>query len=164
MTIALASDHSGYEQLKDIKVFLESLGYACRDFGPRGLDPDDDYPDFVRPAALAVASGECQAGVVLGGSGQGEAMAANRTPGVRCAVYYGPAAPKRPVDASGRASHDPLEIIRLSRQHNDANMLSIADRFVSLPDMKQIIKLWLDTKFSHEPRHMRRIAKLDGDR
>ena len=162
MIIALATDHAGFEQLKELQLYLESAGHVCKNFGPTSLVPDDDYPDFVVPAAKAVASGECQMGIILGGSGQGEAMAANRVKAVRCAVFYGPAVPRKVVDIAGRTSHDPYEIVRLSRTHNDANMLSLAARFVSLEDMKQVIKLWLDTPFSGEERHKRRIAKLDG--
>ncbi|MDB5161002.1 MAG: ribose-5-phosphate isomerase ribose 5-phosphate isomerase [Candidatus Saccharibacteria bacterium] len=163
MTIALSTDHAGLEQLREIQDYLEELGYECRNFGPTSLNPDDDYPDFIFPAARAVASGECQMGIIMGASGQGEAMAANRINGVRCAVFYGPAVPKGVVDISGRTSSDPYEIIRLSRQHNDANMLSIAARFVSLIDMKQVVKLWLETDYSHEDRHKRRIEKLDKE-
>ena len=162
MKIALACDHTGLEQLAQIEKFLQELGHECLNFGPKKLDPDDDYPDFITPAAEAVASGECSRGIVLGGSGQGEAMAANRVAGVRCAVFYGPAVPRRAVDAQGHTSHDPYEIVRLSRLHNDANMLSIAARFVSVEEMKQVIKMWLLTPFSNEPRHERRIAKLDS--
>jgi len=161
MIIALATDHAGFTQAAELEEYLKSLGYGCRSFGPKTLDPQDDYPDFIKPAAKAVASGECQKGIILGGSGQGEAMAANRVHGVRCAVFYGPAVPRRVVDAEGRTSHDPYEIVRLSRQHNDANMLSLAARFVSFKDMKQVIKLWLDTPFSDESRHQRRIKELD---
>lgn len=162
MNIALATDHAGFEQLKDLQFYLESAGHSCKNFGPADFVPDDDYPDFVVPAAKAVAAGECQMGIILGGSGQGEAMTANRIAGVRCAVFYGPAVPRKVVDAAGRTSHDPYEIVKLSRQHNDANMLSLAARFVSIEDMKQVIKLWLETSFSEEDRHKRRIAKLDG--
>ena len=162
MNIALATDHAGFEQLKELQIYLESEGHACKNFGPASLVPNDDYPDFIMPAAKAVASGECQMAIVLGGDGQGEAMAANRIKGVRCAVFYGPAVPRKVVDATGRISHDPYEIVRLSRLHNDANMLSLAARFVSLEDMKRVIKLWLETPFSQEERHRRRIAKLDG--
>jgi ribose 5-phosphate isomerase B len=88
-------------------------------------------------------------------------MAANRLKGVRCALFYGPAVVGRIIDANGRVSSSPYEIVRLSRQHNDANMLSIAARFVSLADMQNVIKLWLDTPFTGEPRHVRRIDKLD---
>ena len=161
MNIALATDHAGFEQLKDLRAYLESAGHICKNFGPGSLNPGDDYPDFIAPAAKAVASGECQMGIILGGSGEGEAMAANRFKGIRCAVFYGPAVPRKVIDAAGRISHDPYEVLRLSRQHNDANMLSLAARFVSLEDMKHVIKLWLETPFSNEERHKRRVAKLD---
>jgi len=162
MNIALATDHAGYEQLKELKVFLEVAGHTCQDFGPQSLTPGDDYPDFIFPAAKAVAGGSCQMGIILGGSGEGEAMAANRVKGVRCAVFYGPSVAKKVVDAEGRTSHDPYEIIKLSRQHNNSNMLSLAARFVTLEDMKQVIKLWLETPFSGEERHQRRNDKLDS--
>jgi ribose 5-phosphate isomerase B len=161
MKIALATDHSGFEQLKDIEIFLESLGHTCENFGPTRLNISDDYPDFIFKAAEAVATGDCEKGIILGSSGQGEAMAANRLKGIRCAVFYGPAVVGRIIDANGRVSSSPYEIVKLSREHNDANILSIAARFVSVTDMLQVIKLWLETPFSQEPRHMRRIDKLD---
>ena len=161
MNIALSSDHTGFEQIKDLQFFLESQGHTIQNFGPKALNITDDYPDYIFLAAQAVASGSCERGVVLGGDGQGEAMAANRLKGVRCGVYYGPAVVGRIIDENGRVSSSPFEIVRLTRQHNDANMLSIAARFVSLADMQNVIKLWLDTPFSGEPRHTRRIDKLD---
>lgn len=163
MRIALSADHTGYEQLKELKSFLEGMGHECRDFGPSKLESEDDFPDLIRPAAQAVADGECEKGIIIGGSAQGEAIAANRVKGIRCAVFYGPAVPRKLVDASGRASHDPYEIIKLSRLHNDANMLSLAARFLTTEDMKHVIKLWLETDFSAEERHSRRILKLDKD-
>jgi ribose 5-phosphate isomerase B len=161
MKIALATDHTGFEQVKDLEVYLESLGHECQNFGPTTLNISDDYPDFIFKAAEAVASGSCERGIILGGSGQGEAMAANRLKGVRCAVFYGPAVVGRIIDANGRVSSSPYEIVRLSREHNNSNMLSLAARFVSLTDMKQVIKLWLDTPFTEQSRHVRRIDKLD---
>ncbi len=161
MTIALASDHAGFEQLRQLQDFLESIGHQCHNFGPVSLRPEDDYPDFIFPAAKAVASGGCQRGIIMGRSGEGEAMAANRIKGVRCAVFYGPAVARRVVDANGRSSHDPYEIIRLSRAHNDSNMLSLAASFVSFEDIKSVVKLWLEMPFSGEERHQRRIDKLD---
>jgi ribose 5-phosphate isomerase B len=161
MKIALATDHAGLEQLRELQEFLERAGHDCQNFGPGSLDPQDDYPDFMFPAAKAVADGRCDMGIILGGSGQGEAMAANRVKGIRCAVFYGPAVAKKVVDSDGRTSHDPLEIVKLSRRHNDANMLSLAARFVSLEDMKKVIKLWLETEFKGEERHQRRIKKMD---
>ncbi|HEU5004598.1 MAG TPA: RpiB/LacA/LacB family sugar-phosphate isomerase [Candidatus Saccharimonadales bacterium] len=161
MNIALATDHAGFEQLKDLQGFLESLGHVYTNFGPTKLDPSDDYPDFIFPAAKAVAGGECEAGIILGRSGQGEAMAANRVKGVRCAVFYGTAVAKNIVDASGQVSHDPYEIIKKSREHNHANMLSLAASYLTLEDMKQVVKLWLETPYANEERHVRRIEKLD---
>jgi ribose 5-phosphate isomerase B len=162
MKIALATDHAGFEQLKQLQAYLESLGHECWNFGPQEFNPDDDYPDFIRPAAEKVSNGECASGIILGGSGQGEAMTANRFHGVRCAVFYGPVFPLRVVDAEGHESRDPYEIIRLSRKHNNANVLSLAARFVTLEDMKQAIKLWLETDFGGVERHQRRNNKIDG--
>jgi ribose 5-phosphate isomerase B len=162
MKIVLTTDHTGYEQLKQLKVFLEGLGHECIDLGPKTYDKDDDYPDCIRPAAEALARGEAEMGIIMGGSGQGEAMVANRVQGVRCAVYYGPAAAVGAIDAEGAAATDGYEIIRLSRQHNDANMLSLAARFVSGPEIEKAVKLWLETPFSGAERHARRIKKIDA--
>jgi ribose 5-phosphate isomerase B len=161
MKIALATDHTGFEQIKLLRDYLESLGHSCSNFGPSQFTPNDDYPDFMRPAAEAVTRGEFDRGIILGGSGQGEAMVANRIKGVRCAVFYGPVVPLRVIDAEGNQSRDPYTIVRLSRLHNNANMLSLAARFVDLEDMKNVVKLWLETEFSGEERHQRRIDKID---
>jgi ribose 5-phosphate isomerase B len=164
MKIALATDHAGFEMLKDLQEYLSELGHDCHNFGPASLNPSDDYPIFIFKAAQAVASGECDRAVIMGGSGQGEAMAANRLKGIRCAVFYGPAVARRAVDAEGDISLSPYEIIKLERRHNDSNVLSLAARFLSLQEMKQAVKLWLETEFSNEPRHVRRIEELDkGD-
>jgi len=160
MKIAVATDHAGFEALKELKAFLRSLGHEVLDFGPKSFDKEDDYPDFMFPAAKAVASGECEKGIILGGSGQGEAMSANRVKGVRCALFYGPVTAKTAVDAEGNMSDDPYEIVKLSRQHNDANVLSLSGRFVSLDEMKKAIQIWLDEPFAGG-RHDRRIKKID---
>lgn len=164
MKIAIATDHTGlnyggaYSEVKDL---LSELGYDYQDFGPIHLNLDDDYPDFIFPAARAVASGECHLGIILGGSGQGEAMAANRIKGVRCAVFYGISQAKNSVDAEGDLDNDPYEIIKLSRQHNLANMLSLATRFLDNNEIKHAIKEWLATAEGSAERHLRRIHKLD---
>ncbi len=145
MKIAITTDHSGYESLKELATFLTSLGHECTDFGPQTFDPQDDYPDFMFPAARAVADGTHDVGIIMGGSGQGEAMAANRLKGVRCAVFYGPVAAKVAINAEGTMSDDPYEIIKLSRQHNNANVLSLSARFLTMDEMKQASKLWLET-------------------
>lgn len=161
MKIAITTDHAGFEALKELRVYLESLGHECVDYGPKTFDVDDDYPDYIFPAALAVASGECDRGVIMGGSGQGEAIAANRVSGVRCALFYGPVVAKVAVDAEGNMSDDPYEIVRLSRQHNDSNILSLSGRFLSVSEMKIALRVWLDTPFGDVERHVRRINKLD---
>lgn len=161
MKIAITTDHAGFEALKELKTYLESLGHECIDYGPTVFDAEDDYPEFMFPAARAVAAGECERGVIMGGSGQGEAMAANRIAGVRAALFYGPVTAKAAVDADGTLSDDPYEIVKLSRQHNDANVLSLSGRFLTLDEMKTALKLWLETPFNGAERHARRIRKLD---
>lgn len=161
MKIAITTDHGGYEALKELRVFLESLGHECVDYGPKQFDVDDDYPDLIFPAARAVAAGVCERGIIMGGSGQGEAIVANRVKGVRCALFYGPVLAKVAIDAEGTMSDDPYEIVRLSRTHNNANILSLSGRFLLLGEMKKAIEIWLDTPFEDTGRHARRISKID---
>ena len=132
-----------------------------RRFGPSSFDAEDDYPDFIFPAAKAVATGDCERAVIMGGSGQGEAMAANRIKGVRAALFYGPAIAKQAIDAEGNQSDDPYEIVKLSRQHNDANVLSLSGRFLTPDEMKMALRIWFETPFTNLERHERRIKKLD---
>lgn len=162
MKIAVATDHAGYEAMKRLREWLESEGHECRDFGPQSLDPADDYPDFIFPAAKAVAAGEYEAGIIMGGSGQGEAMAANRVKGVRCTLFYAPARAKSAIDAEGHTSDDPYEILKLSRRHNHANVLSLSGRFLDFEEMKQAVQTWLSTPYDDSERHTRRVNKLDG--
>jgi len=161
MKIAITTDHAGFEALKELKTYLEQLGHECVDFGPTSFDENDDYPDFMFPAAKAVASGECERGIIMGGSGQGEAIAANRIKGVRAALFYGLALAKQPINAEGDMSDDPYEIVKLSRQHNNSNVLSLSGRFLSIDEMKTAIKIWLETPFAEVERHARRVKKLD---
>lgn len=164
MKVALTTDHTGLaygEVYSQIRAFLAELGHEVHDLGPRELDMQDDYPDLIAPAARAVAAGACDAAIIMGGSGQGEAMAANRVAGVRCTLFYGTALAKQPIDAEGRQSEDPYEILRLSRQHNHANVLSLAARFLTPEEMKQAIRVWLDTPYSTDERHLRRVQKLE---
>jgi ribose 5-phosphate isomerase B len=141
MRFAVASDHAGFRFKTIAAQYLRDLGHDVVDFGTASEAPVD-YPDFIRPAALAVARGECDRGLIFGGSGNGEAMAANRARGVRCAVVW----------------HE--ESARLSRLHNDANMMSIGQRLVAEPTLKPIIDVWLATPFEGG-RHVRRLEKLD---
>ena len=160
MKIALTADHTGLDLLKQLQVFLAEQGHECVNFGPKELNPDDDYPDFMFPAAEAVARGECELGIIIGGSGQGEAMAANRVKGARCALFYGPMAAKKPIDAEGDAAQDDYELLRLSRTHNHANMLSLAARFLDFEEVKKAVTIWLETPYGNIERHSRRVAKL----
>lgn len=161
MKIALSTDHAGFSSLQKLERFLERGGYECLNYGPELYDPLDDYPDYIRAAAQSVASGECQFGIIFGGSGEGEAIVANRIRGVRCGVYYGPARPITTLDAQGSAAEDAYEILRLNREHNDANMLSLAGRFLNQAAIEKAVAVWLETPFSNEDRHIRRLSKID---
>jgi ribose 5-phosphate isomerase B len=141
MKISLGSDHAGFRYKEMVKSLLEQLGHEPKDFGTFSDEPVD-YPAFIRPAAEAVSRGECERGIVFGGSGNGEAMAANKVRGVRCALCWNE------------------ESARLSRQHNDANVLSIGERMISEDLLVKIVKLWLETQFEGG-RHAKRIAALN---
>ncbi len=142
MKISLGTDHAGFEYKEAIKAFLMASGHAVVDFGTHSSETVD-YPLFIRPAALAVGRGECERGIVLGGSGNGEAMTANRVRGVRCALCWN------------------LETARLARAHNDANMISLGQRMVSCDTALGIVKIWLETPFEGG-RHQRRIEEIDN--
>jgi ribose 5-phosphate isomerase B len=161
MKIALTTDHAGFERLKLLQKFLEEQGYECINYGPATYVETDDYPDLIIPAAKAVARGDYEAGIIMGGSGQGEAMTANRIKGVRCMVYYGPATAVEAIEAEGSPSQDQYDILRLSRSHNHANILSLAARFLTQADMENAVSLWLSTPFGNAERHMRRVNKID---
>ena len=160
MKIYLGTDHSGFELKEKLKVYIAGLGYEVEDRGAFNYVASDDYPDYIREVAEAVASDEGSFGVILGGSGQGEAICANRTPGVRAMTFYGPKEPIASVDISGKESADPFEIVKLAREHNDANILSIGVRFTTEDEAKFAIELFLSTKFENEERHTRRINKF----
>lgn len=153
MKIFFAGDHAGFELKQKLIEFVRLLGHEVEDLGPFSYDANDDYPDYVVPVAKAVGNDpERNRGVIIGGSGQGEAMCANRVRGVRSAVYYGPSTP---LGTSG------LEIVKKTREHNDANILSLGARFMSEEEARAAVKLWLETPFSNEERHIRRLAKID---
>lgn len=144
MKIFIGADHAGYELKKKLKVYLSGFGHEVEDKGAFTLDPNDDYPDFVRLVAEAVATEEGSFGIVMGASGQGEHIAANRVKGVRAVEYYA----------------RNLEIIKLAREQNNANILSLGARFLSEEEVKEAVKMFLATKFENEERHQRRIKKL----
>lgn len=146
MKICIASDHAGFELKQTLIPFLESLGHEVIDYGAKALNPDDDYPEFISQGVLGVFDDlENTKAIIIGGSGQGEAIVANRLPGIRAAVYYG----------------GNLDIIKLSREHNDANVLSLGARFLSTAEAQEAVKLWLETSFNREERHVRRITQID---
>jgi ribose 5-phosphate isomerase B len=142
MKIAIGSDHAGFEYKEQIRKLFQSLGHNVRDFGT-GSNQPVDYPLFIRPVAEAVARGECERGVVLGGSGNGEAIVANRVKGIRCAVCWN-------VDSA-----------RLGRQHNDANVISLGQRMMNLDTALELVRVWLETPFEGG-RHQHRIDLIDA--
>lgn len=161
MEVFLGTDHAGFDLKEEVKGFLEQKGYEVQDCGAHFFDKDDDYPDFISLAAKGVSKNpDTTRGIIFGGSGQGEAMVANKIKGVRCVVFYGPKLPVGAADASGRESTDPFELIRLAREHNNANMLSFGARFVTPEETFQAVELFLRTPFSAEERHKRRIDKI----
>lgn len=160
MKIYLGSDHTGYKLKESVKESLIENGYEIVDEGAFSFDKDDDYPDFIKKVSEKVSNDEESYGIVFGGSGQGEAMVANRYANIRCAVFYGGVVANEAVDIEGRSSSDPLEIIKLSRLHNNANMLSISTRFTTEEETLSAIKTWLETPFSGDERHVRRISKF----
>lgn len=161
MKIYIGSDHAGYELKEKLKAYFSGLEHEVEDKGAFTFDKDDDYPDFIKPVAEAVAENAGSFGVLLGGSGQGEAMCANRIKGARAAVFYGEALTQGSIDIQGTKSVDSFEIIKLARIHNNANILSLGARFLSEDQIKFAIELFLATKFENEKRHVRRIKKLD---
>ncbi len=161
MRIFIGADHAGYELKEKLKIYLSELGHEVEDKGAFKYDPNDDYPDFTKPVAEGVASNEGSFGIILGGSGQGEAICANRVTGVRAVVFYGEAVPKEAIDIKSQNSTDSFEIIKLAREHNNANILSLGVRFISEDQAKFAVELFLSTKFSGEEQHIRRIQKLD---
>ena len=145
MKIFISTDHAGFELKESLVPFLRAQGHDVEDLGAHSFEALDDYPDFIRPVAEAVARDGESRGIILGGSGQGEAMCANRVKGARAAVYYG----------------GPFDIAVLSREHNDANILSIGARFVEEEEAREVVRVWLETPFSGAEKHARRIKKLD---
>lgn len=144
MKIHIATDHAGLELKNIIRDYLTEKGHDVTDHGAHEYDSLDDYPDFIFPCAHAVAADPESRGIILGGSGQGEAMAANRIKGVRAAVFY----------------NGPDEIVKLSREHNNANILSLGARFMAKDEIYNVIEMWLNEPFEGG-RHQKRIDKLD---
>jgi len=141
MKIAIGSDHAGFNYKELLKPLLVSWGHTIHDFGTNSAEPVD-YPTFIRPVAEAVARGEFERGIVLGGSGNGEAIVANKVRGVRCALCWD------------------SQTARWAREHNDANVLSLGERTISAETATNIVRVWLETPFAGG-RHVRRIAQIE---
>ena len=145
MKIYIGSDHAGYELKEKLKKYLSEFNYEVIDKGAFEYKEFDDYPDYVEPVAHSVVEYKESFGIVLGGSGQGEAMDANRVEGVRACEFYG----------------GNLDVVKVSREHNDANILSLGARFITEEEAKKAVDIFINTKFSGDERHVRRIEKLD---
>jgi ribose 5-phosphate isomerase B len=154
MKIVLGADHAGFEMKKSLAYTLGDLGHEIVDVGASELDEKDDYPDYMEKMveeilAVPPPSGGTTAGVMgvfCAGSGEGEGIAANRHKGIRAVVYYG----------------NNRQIVKLSREHNNANVLCLGSRFLSLDEAKEALAIWLGTPFSNDERHVRRLAKIDA--
>jgi ribose 5-phosphate isomerase B len=142
MNIAIGSDHAGFHYKEKIRAFLQTAGHTVKDFGTTSDEPVD-YPLFIRPVAEAVAAGKFERGIVLGGSGNGEAIVANRVKGVRCALCWN------------------IESARLGRKHNNANVLSLGERMMTLETALEIVRVWFETPFEGG-RHQHRIDLIDA--
>jgi ribose 5-phosphate isomerase B len=140
MRVAIGSDHAGFTLKEELKDLLGELSHEVRDFGTHSLDPVD-YPDFIVPTAEAVANGQCDRGIVLGGSGNGEAIAANKVPGVRCTLCW------------------ESYTARVAREHNNANVLSLGARVIGVEVAKEIVRVWLATEYAGG-RHQERLDKI----
>jgi ribose 5-phosphate isomerase B len=144
MKIYIGSDHAGYELKEKLKEYIKELGYELEDKGAFSLVPTDDYPNYIIPVAEAVAKNDESLGIVLGGSGEGEQISANKVDGIRAIEYYG----------------SNLEIVRLGREHNNANILSLGARFMDEKEAKEAVKIFLNTPFLKEERHIRRLDEI----
>ncbi len=144
MKIFIASDHAGFALKQHLLIFLSQQGYEAEDAGPAALVEGDDYPDTIAPLVAYVQGNPGSFGIAIGGSGQGEAMVCNREKGIRAIVFYG----------------GPLDIVKLGREHNDANVLSFGARFITEKDAERAVLTFVTTPFSNDERHIRRIQKL----
>lgn len=167
MKVYLAADHAGFALKNALAEHLKTLGYEVEDLGAYALDPTDDYPDYARPLAEKIAAEQDARsadggarGIMLCGSGEGEVMVANRFKGVRAALFYGKIRAAGPLEIEGGEGEDGYDIVRLARKHNDANILAIGARFVSVTETDEAVRIFLTEPFSTDPRHARRLAKF----
>lgn len=149
--VYIGTDHAGFEMKERLIPFIKKMGYEVMDCGANVYEKDDDYPDFISTVAKAVGlNPDCNMGIILGNSGQGEAIVANRYPNVRAVVFYG-----------STGIFFKKSLIKVTREHNDANILSLGAGFLTLGEAKKAIKIWLSTNFSNKDRHIRRIKKIE---
>ncbi len=150
MKIYLAADHAGFDLKERVKIYLQTMNYEIEDFGALDLKPEDDYPDFIFPAMKALSidlkNGKDGRGIIFGGSGQGEAMIANRFPAIRAVVCDD--------------SSDLTAKAKVWREHNNSNVLSFGARFIDEKYALDAVKIWLETNFLAEMRHLRRLTKI----
>ncbi|HAQ02806.1 TPA: ribose-5-phosphate isomerase [Candidatus Nomurabacteria bacterium] len=147
MKIYIGSDHAGYELKEKLKTYIQSLNIEIIDKGAFSLNNEDDYPDFIVPVAEAVAQDSESLGIVLGGSGEGEQISANKVDGIRAIEFYG----------------GNLEIVKLGREHNNANILSLGARFITEDEAKNAIIIFINTPFTNDERHVRRLEEIKNE-
>lgn len=153
--IYIGSDHAGYKLKEKLKIYIQELGYQIDDKGAFALNNDDDYPDYVKLVAKAVVSDNNNLGIIMGGSGQGEAMCANKVKGIRALVYYGGKNCQKDINGNK------MGVVASARLHQNANILSLGARFLTERRAKKAVKIFLETPFSNDERHIRRINKLE---
>lgn len=145
--VFIGSDHAGYELKEKLKEYIKTLSCEVEDMGAFSVNNEDDYPDFIIPVAENVSKNENSLGIVLGGSGQGEQISANKIEGIRAIEYYG----------------GNLEIVKLGREHNNANVLSLGARFINGKEAEEAVKIFIETPFSNEERHIRRLNEIKNE-
>lgn len=160
MKVYLATDHAGFQLKEEVKKHLHEKGYEVEDLGAHEFVKTDDFTDFISKAGEAVSKDPLSFGIIFGGSGQGEAILANKYKNVRAALFYGPILPQGSIDVLGKQSTDEFEMLRLTREHNNSNILSLAARFLTKEQAIKAVDTWLNTPFSGEERHARRIDKI----
>ncbi len=160
MKIYIAADHAVFYLKKQLIQYLGIKGYEVEDCGAYEMNDKDDYPDFIIPCAKKVAADRESLGIVIGGSGQAEAITANKVKGIRSVVFYGPIMPQSAADVTGRISRNAYEMVRLTRLHNNANIISLGARFLTPDEAKKAISIFIETGFEGG-RHEDRIKKME---
>lgn len=159
MKIFIAADHAGFYLKKQLIQYLGIKGIDVEDCGAYEMDEKDDYPDFVIPCAQKVVNDTGSLGILIGGSGQAEAIAANKVKGIRAALFYGPITPQGAADVTGRISRNAYEMVHLTRLHNNANVLSLGARFLTGDEAKKAVTTFVESKYEGG-RHEKRLEKI----